>query len=140
MRNNILEVVDSRSKRNDINVSVGDNVKVHVFVKEGAKERIQIFEGLVLSIKNEGASKSFTVRKMSYGIGVERTFPINSPIISEVEILRRNKIRRSKLYYMRGRQGKAARMKELGEKVVQIPAAKKPAAKKPEPKKASPKK
>lgn len=117
MRNKLLELVDSMQVRNDLpDFRVGENVKVHVRIKEGNKERIQIFEGLVTAIKNEGVSKSFTVRKMSYGIGVERTFPINSPTISRVEIIRSNKIRRSKLYYMRDRQGKSARLIEIKRK------------------------
>lgn len=117
MRNKLLELVDSMQVRNDLpDFRVGENVKVHVRIKEGNKERIQIFEGLVTAIKNEGVSKSFTVRKISYGIGVERTFPVNSPTISRVEIVRSNKIRRSKLYYMRERQGKSARLVEIQRK------------------------
>ncbi len=113
MRHKILEIVDAKSIRDDLpDFRIGDNIKVHVRIREGNKERIQIFEGLVIAIKNEGASKSFTVRKISYGIGVERTFPINSPIISHIDIIRSNKIRRSKLYYMRKLTGKSARLKE----------------------------
>lgn len=119
MRNKLLEIVDSKSIRNDLpDFRSGDQVKVYVRIREGNKERIQIFEGLVIAKKNEGASKSFTVRKISYGIGVERTFPINSPIISHIEIVRSNKVRRGKLYYMRSLTGKSARLEEIKRKKV----------------------
>ena len=114
MRHKLLEIVDQKSKRDDLPYfDVGYVIKVHVRIKEGNKERIQNFEGLVIAIKNEGASKAFTVRKESYNIGVERTFPINSPIISAIEVIRTNKIRRSKLYYMRNLTGKSSRLKEI---------------------------
>lgn len=113
MRHKILELVDEKSIRHDLpDFRIGENIKVHVRIREGNKERIQIFEGLVIAIKNEGASKSFTVRKIAHGVGVERTFPINSPIISHIDIVRSNKVRRSKLYYMRALTGKSARLKE----------------------------
>ncbi|WP_127942625.1 MULTISPECIES: 50S ribosomal protein L19 [unclassified Mycoplasma] len=114
MRHKLLTHVDEQSRRDDLgDFRPGENVKVYVRIREGSKERIQVFEGLVIAIKNSGASKSFTVRKISYGIGVERTFPLNSPIISHVDVVRRNKVRRAKLYYMRERSGKAARLKQI---------------------------
>ncbi len=90
----------------------GDNVKVHVRLKEGEKERIQIFEGLVIARKHGGVSETFTVRKISSGIGVERTFPLHSPSVSQIEVSRRGRVRRAKLYYIRDLRGKAARIKE----------------------------
>lgn len=91
----------------------GDTVKVHVRLKEGEKERIQIFEGLVIAKKHGGISETFTVRKMSSGIGVERVFPIHAPSVAKIEVVRHGRIRRAKLYYIRNRRGKAARIKEL---------------------------
>lgn len=90
----------------------GDSVKVHVRLKEGEKERIQVFEGLVIARKHGGVSETFTVRKISSGIGVERTFPLHSPSIAKVEVARRGRVRRAKLYYIRGLRGKAARIRE----------------------------
>ncbi|MBQ4253351.1 MAG: 50S ribosomal protein L19, partial [Erysipelotrichaceae bacterium] len=87
-------------------------VKVHVMIKEGEKTRIQIFEGVVIGTNGQGIGKTFTVRKMSNGIGVERTFPVNSPIISKIEVVRFGKVRRAKLFYLRGRSGKASRIVE----------------------------
>jgi large subunit ribosomal protein L19 len=92
----------------------GDTVKVHVRLKEGEKERIQVFEGLVIARKHGGISETFTVRKISSGIGVERTFPLHSPSIAKVELARRGRVRRAKLYYIRNLRGKAARIKERG--------------------------
>jgi large subunit ribosomal protein L19 len=92
--------------------AAGDTVNVHVKIREGNKERIQVFQGLVIQRKNSGAGESFTVRKISNGIGVERIFPILSPNLDKIEVLRRGKVRRARLYYMRGKQGKAARVKE----------------------------
>lgn len=91
---------------------VGDTVKVHVKIKEGERERIQVFEGTVIAHKGGGISESFTVRRVSYGVGVERVFPIHSPNVDKVEIVRHGKVRRSKLYYLRDRVGKAAKVKE----------------------------
>ena len=90
----------------------GDTVRVHVKIKEGEKERIQIFQGLVIRKRRGGVRASFTVRKISYGIGVERIFPLNSPVIDKVEVLQRGRVRRSRLYYIRKLKGKAARIKE----------------------------
>ena len=92
---------------------IGSTVRVHVKIKEGSRERIQIFEGTVIAKKHGGVSETVTVRRVSYGVGVERTFPVNSPNIANVEVVRRGKVRRAKLYYLRDRSGKAAKVKEL---------------------------
>ncbi|UVD81445.1 50S ribosomal protein L19 [Mycoplasma iguanae] len=119
MQNRLIDLVENSQIRNDLpDFRVGDNLKVHVRIKEGSKERIQIFEGLVIAKKHQGTKETFTVRKISYGVGVERTFPVNSPLISTIEVVRSNKIRRAKLYYMRDRKGKSARLKELRRPVV----------------------
>ncbi|HOA63495.1 MAG: 50S ribosomal protein L19 [Acholeplasmataceae bacterium] len=91
----------------------GDNVKVHVKIKEGNRERIQVFEGLVIKRRGSGISETFTVRKVSYGVGVERTFPVHSPNIAQIEVVRRGKVRRAKLHYIRKLSTKASRIKEL---------------------------
>ncbi|GEM03453.1 50S ribosomal protein L19 [Halolactibacillus miurensis] len=91
----------------------GDTVKVHVKVVEGTRERIQVYEGVVIKRQNGGISETFTVRKISYGVGVERTFPVHSPRVDKIEVLRRGKVRRAKLYYLRNLRGKAARIKEI---------------------------
>ncbi|MBQ9921328.1 MAG: 50S ribosomal protein L19 [Clostridia bacterium] len=93
-------------------VNVGDTVRVHNKIKEGTRERIQIFEGTVIAKKNGGISETFTVRRISYGVGVEKTFPLHSPNVEKVETVRQGKIRRAKLYYLRGLSGKAAKVKE----------------------------
>ncbi len=93
-------------------LEVGSTVKVHVKVKEGNRERIQVFEGTIIKIQHGGIQKSFTVRRLSYGIGVERTFPVNSPKIAKIEVVRKGKVRRARLYYLRDRVGKAAKVKE----------------------------
>ncbi|MCE2528935.1 MAG: 50S ribosomal protein L19 [bacterium] len=90
----------------------GDTVKVHVRVVEGGRERIQMFEGVVIARDGGGLSETFTVRKISFGIGVERIFPVHAPIVQKIEVTRRGQVRRAKLYYLRGRVGKAARIKE----------------------------
>ena len=92
---------------------VGDTVRVHMRIVEGEKERVQIFQGVVIRRKGGGLSESFTVRKYSYGIGVERIFPLHSPRIEKIEVVRSGKVRRAKLYYLRRRKGKAARLKEI---------------------------
>ena len=91
---------------------IGDTVKVHAKIKEGNRERIQIFEGTVIARKHGGISETFTVRRVSYGVGVEKTFPIHSPNVARVEVVRKGKVRRAKLYYLRGRVGKAAKVKQ----------------------------
>ncbi len=93
-------------------VNVGDTVKVHVRIKEGEKERVQTFEGTVIAKKHGGIQETFTVRRTSYGVGVERVFPINSPFVEKVEIVRHGRVRRAKLFYLRDRVGKAAKVKE----------------------------
>jgi large subunit ribosomal protein L19 len=108
----IREVTQQYLKTDIPDFRPGDNLKVHVRLKEGEKERIQIFEGLVIARKHGGVSETFTVRKISSGIGVERTFPINSPSVAKVEVTRRGRVRRAKLYYIRGLRGKAARIRE----------------------------
>ena len=94
-------------------IEIGDTVKVHVKIREGDKERIQLFEGTIIAIKGTGISKTFTVRRLSYGVGVERVFPVHSPNVAKVEVVRHGRVRRSKLYYLRDRVGKAARVKEI---------------------------
>ncbi|NOQ50243.1 MAG: 50S ribosomal protein L19 [Mycoplasmataceae bacterium] len=89
----------------------GDTVKVHIKIKEGSKERIQIFEGFILKKNGSGINSTFTVRKESFGIGVEKTFPVNSPIIVKIELVKKGKVRKSRIYYMRSRKGKSARIK-----------------------------
>ena len=91
---------------------VGDTVKVHVIIREGEKERIQIFRGNVIAKRNTGVGATFTVRKISFGVGVERVFPLHSKMIKKIEVVRRGKVRRAKLYYLRNLKGKAARLKE----------------------------
>ncbi len=111
---NDLQYVESAHVRDDIpDFRAGDNVKVHVRVVEGGRERIQIFEGVVIARNGAGVRASFTVRKMSFGVGVERVFPVNAPILSKIEVTRRGDVRRSKLYFLRDRVGKSARIKEL---------------------------
>ena len=93
-------------------VKIGDTIRVHVKVKEGSRERIQIFEGTVIAKKHGGIEETITVRRLSYGIGVEKVFPVHSPSIDHIEVVRNGKVRRAKLYYLRGRVGKGAKVKE----------------------------
>ncbi|MFC1712887.1 50S ribosomal protein L19 [Candidatus Poribacteria bacterium] len=110
---NLLKALESEQLREDIpEFSVGDRVRVHVKVVEGEKERIQAFEGTVIAKKHGGVSETFTVRRVSYGEGMERIFPLHSPNIDKVEILTKGAVRRAKLYYLRGRSGKASRIRE----------------------------
>ena len=110
---NLVDALDKEQMREDLpEFSVGDRVRVHVKVVEGEKERIQAFEGTVIAEKHGGMSSSFTVRRVSYGEGTERVFPLNSPNIDKIEVLTRGSVRRAKLYYLRGRSGKASRIKE----------------------------
>ena len=109
----ILKSITQDQLRSDLpELNIGDTVKLYVKVKEGAKERIQMFEGTIISKKHGGISETFTVRRVSYGVGVERTFPVNSPMIDRIEKGRGGKVRRAKLYYLRDRVGKAAKVKE----------------------------
>ena len=94
------------------NVQIGDTIRVHVKVKEGSRERIQVFEGTVIAKKHGGIEETFTVRRISYGVGVEKVFPVHSPSIDHIEVVRNGKVRRAKLYYLRGRVGKGAKVKE----------------------------
>ncbi|PYT15341.1 MAG: 50S ribosomal protein L19 [Acidobacteria bacterium] len=108
-----VKLIEQREiKGNPPSFRVGDTVKVHVKVKEGEKDRIQVFGGMVIAMKGGGTGSTFTVRKISDGIGVERIFPMHSPIIGKIEVVRRGKVRRAKLYYLRDRKGKAARVEE----------------------------
>ena len=108
----LLEKIEKEQLRNEAAFTQGDTVRVHVRIKEGDKERIQVFEGVVIVRREGGARGSFTVRKMSSGIGVERVFPLHSPNIEKVEVVSRGKVRRARLYYLRELRGKAARLKE----------------------------
>jgi large subunit ribosomal protein L19 len=109
----IIKMLEDEQLRNDLpSFNVGDTVQVHYKVVEGTRERIQVYEGTVIKIQGGGAGKTFTVRRLSYGVGVERTFPIHSPRIEKLVVTRRGKVRRAKLYYLRDRQGKAAKVKE----------------------------
>ncbi|WP_227766684.1 50S ribosomal protein L19 [Zhaonella formicivorans] len=109
----IIKAIEREQLKSDIpDFQPGDTVRVHVKVVEGDKERIQAFEGIVIAKKGGGLTENFTVRRVSYGVGVERTFPLHSPRIDKIEVLRRGKVRRAKLYYLRERTGKAARIKD----------------------------
>lgn len=109
----IIRNIEQNNMREDVvPFAIGDNVKVHVKVVEGTKERIQVYEGVVTKRHQAGVSSTFTVRKISGGVGVERIFPLHSPMLSKVEVLRHGKVRKAKLYYLRDRTGKAARIKE----------------------------
>lgn len=113
MNHTVLQEVEQPYLKTDVpEFRPGDTVRVHVRVVEGGKERIQIFEGVVIARKNRGVADTITVRKVSYGVGVERTFPIHSPMVSKIEVVRKGKVRRAKLYYLRNLSGKAARLKE----------------------------
>jgi len=107
------DLIDQASLRTDVpDFAPGDTLKVHVRVVEGNKQRIQVFQGVVIRRQNGGIHETFTVRKLSYGVGVERTFPVHSPIIDKIELFTRGDVRRAKLYYLRDRVGKAAKVKE----------------------------
>ncbi|MDR0553566.1 MAG: 50S ribosomal protein L19 [Treponema sp.] len=111
--NELRAIEAAQMKDNPDQFKVGDTVKVHFKIVEGKSERVQIYEGLVIAMKNSGVRKTFTVRKNSYGVGVERVFPLHSPRIAQVELVRPGKVRRAKLYYIRDKIGKAAKIKEL---------------------------
>jgi len=108
----LLGAVEEGFKRNITDFDVGDTVRVSVKVVEGDKERLQLFEGIVIARKGGGTRETFMVRKMSFGIGVERIFPLHSPIIDKVEVLKKGRVRKAKLYYLRGKKGKAAKVRE----------------------------
>ena len=110
------DIVDQQHLRTDLpKLRPGDEVKVHVRVVEGGKERIQIFQGNIIGIQGSGIAETYKVRKVSYGVGVERTFPVHSPSVAKIEVLRRGDVRRAKLYYLRDRAGKAAKIREKRE-------------------------
>ncbi|MEW6623278.1 MAG: 50S ribosomal protein L19 [Bacillota bacterium] len=109
----VLKIIDNDQKKKEIpSFNIGDTVRVHVKVIEGTRERIQIFEGIVMKKQGTGVRETFTVRRISYGVAVERTFPINSPKLEKIDVIRKGKVRRAKLYYLRGRVGKKAKIKE----------------------------
>ena len=113
---NTLDVLDADSLRNDIpTFRPGDTVKVHVRVVEGNRSRIQVFQGVVIRRQGGGIRETFTVRKVSFGVGVERTFPVHTPVVEKIEVLTRGDVRRAKLYYLRDLRGKAAKIKERRE-------------------------
>jgi len=110
---NVLDAVDAVSLRKDLpNFRPGDELKVHVRVIEGNKSRIQVFQGLVIARQGSGVRETFTIRKISYGVGVERIFPVHAPVIEKIELVRRGEVRRAKLYYLRDLRGKAAKIRE----------------------------
>ena len=108
----IKELESQQLKKEMPVINVGDTVRVHVKIKEGSRERIQVFEGIVIAKKHGGLEETFTVRRLAYGVGVEKVFPIHSPLIEKVETVRSGYVRRAKLYYLRGRVGKAAKIRE----------------------------
>lgn len=111
---NIINVIEKENERTDLpKIEIGDTVKVFVKVVEGTRERLQAFEGVVIAKKNGSVRETFTVRKVSFKVGVERTFPLHSPKIDHIDIIRHGKVRRAKLYYLRDRIGKAARLREV---------------------------
>ena len=112
--NDIIKAIENEQLKSDItDFNVGDTVKVYAKVIEGSRERIQVYEGTVLKRQNGGARETFTVRKLSNGVGVEKTWPLHSPIIDKIEVVRRGKARRAKLFYLRDRVGKAAKVKDI---------------------------
>src|SRR5689334_19989739 len=113
MMSNVLQAVEKAQERNNVpDFRPGDTVKVHVRIKEGDKERLQAFEGVVIARKHSGVRETITVRKTSFGIGVERIFPLHASVLDHIEVIRRGRVRRAKLYYLRGLRGKAARIRE----------------------------
>ena len=109
----LIKMLDQQNLKAEApEIRVGDTVRVHIKIKEGAKERIQTFEGTVIAQKHGGVNETFTVRRISYGGGVEKVFPVHSPLVEKVELVRKGKVRRAKLYYLRDRVGKAAKVKE----------------------------
>jgi large subunit ribosomal protein L19 len=116
---NTLDALDAQSLRTDIpDFRAGDTLKVHARVVEGNRSRIQIFQGVVIRRQNGGLRETFTIRKVSFGVGVERTYPLNSPQLDRIEVVSRGDVRRAKLYYLRDLRGKKAKIKELRDKVV----------------------
>ena len=110
---NVIDALNAATLRDDVPpFRAGDTVKVHVKVVEGTRSRVQVFQGVVIRVQGSGVGRTFTVRKVSFGVGVERTFPINSPIFEQIEVVTRGDVRRAKLYYLRNLRGKAAKIKE----------------------------
>ena len=109
----IKNLTDSQIKKDLPEISIGDTVRVHVLIKEGNRERVQVFEGTIIAKKHGGIQETFTVRRISYGIGVERTFPVHSPKVARIDVIKRGKVRRAKLYYLRNLTGKAAKVEEI---------------------------
>ncbi|MCC8192922.1 MAG: 50S ribosomal protein L19 [Ruminococcus sp.] len=108
-----LKLISNSSLKAEVpELNIGDTVKVHVKIKEGDKSRIQVFEGTIIAKKHGGINETFTVRRVAHGCGIERVFPVHSPVVDKVEIVRRGRVRRAKLYYLRDRVGKAAKVKE----------------------------
>ena len=127
--NLVVGSVENKQLRSDIpNFKPGDTIRVHVKIKEGDKERIQVFEGVVIARKHSGVRESITVRKVSFGIGVERIFPLHATVIDKFELVRRGRVRRAKLYYLRNLRGKAARIRDLDVRAQRAAAAKAAAA------------
>jgi ribosomal protein L19 len=116
---NILDVVDAASLRKDIpQFRAGDELKIHVRVIEGNKSRLQVFQGIVIGRQGDGVRETFTIRKVSYGVGVERTFPVHTPVIEKIELVQKGDVRRAKLYYLRDLRGKAAKIREKRDGIV----------------------
>ena len=133
---NILDAVDAASLRHDIpQFRAGDELKIHVRVIEGSKSRLQVFQGIVMRRQGDGVRETFTVRKISYGVGVERTFPVHTPVIEKIELVKKGDVRRAKLYYLRDLRGKAAKIREkrdgiegYGDGILSTPVASEPIA------------
>ena len=131
---NILDAVDAVSLRHDIpQFRAGDELKIHVRVIEGSKSRLQVFQGIVMRRQGDGVRETFTVRKVSYGVGVERTFPVHTPVIEKIELVKKGDVRRAKLYYLRDLRGKAAKIREkrdgiegYGDGILSTPVAPEP--------------
>lgn len=112
--NDIIKKIEQEQLREDVgNFRVGDTIRVYAKIKEGSRERIQVFEGTVMKRQHAGARETFTVRKITQGVGVERTWPLHSPVVEKTEVVRRGKVRRAKLNYLKGRKGKASKVKEV---------------------------
>ena len=124
MMNSVIQSVEGKQLRSDLpSFQSGDTVRVHVKIKEGDKERIQVFEGIVIARKHSGVRESITVRKTSFGVGVERIFPLHATVVDKIEVVRRGRVRRAKLYYLRSLRGKAARIREKDTRGVKGAAA-----------------
>jgi large subunit ribosomal protein L19 len=123
-----MQKLEKELRRRELSFRSGDHVRVHVRIAEGEKERIQVFEGVVIGRKGSGSRASFTVRKVSYGVGVERIFPVQSPAVEKVEVVTSGRVRRGKLYYLRERAGKAARLKERDRAMIEAVSTGEPEA------------